>query len=182
MASASSSALQRTGSSCALLWRLAALYHGIAQVHHDPPVLLRDPVFLLRAAVTGRVHGWHICLRLVHELVDQGDVARRLDDAGNWYATHMPYPHQPCTTATHFSRGLICNWAGTRNFLLGFGGAILKDLLVDKKATVQESASDFASTFRFARVVGLGTACFLVGMAVAVPSNLRYQFLTLTNT
>ena len=73
--------------------------------------------------------------------------------------------------------------AGTRGFLLGFGGAILKDLLVvDKKATVQESASDFASTFRFARVVGLGTACFLVGMAVAVPSNLRYQFLTLTNT
>ena len=71
--------------------------------------------------------------------------------------------------------------AGTRGFLLGFGGAILKDL-VDKKATVQESASDFTSTFRLARVVGLGTACFLVGMAVAVPSNLRYQFLTLTNT
>merc|ERR1712224_378872 len=55
---------------------------------------------------------------------------------------------------------------GTRGFLLGFGGAILKDL-VDKKATVQESASDFTSTFRLARVVGLGTACFLVGMAVA---------------
>ena len=47
---------------------------------------------------------------------------------------------------------------------------------------MQESAKDFSSTFKFARVVGLGTACFLVGMAVVVPSNLRYHFLTLTET
>ena len=65
-----------------------------------------------------------------------------------------------------------------RGFLLGFGGAILKDLLVDRKATVSEEKTDFANTFRFARVVGLGAACFLVGVAVALPSNLRYQFLT----
>ena len=45
---------------------------------------------------------------------------------------------------------------------------------------MQESVNDFSATFRFARVIGLGTACFLVGMAVIVPSNVRYRYLTLT--
>ena len=58
-----------------------------------------------------------------------------------------------------------------RGFLLGFGAAVLKDLLIDRKATASEKPN-FQSTFAFARVVGLGAASFLIGAAILIPANL----------
>lgn len=66
---------------------------------------------------------------------------------------------------------------GCRGFLLGFGGAILKDLLVDRKAMAEKS-EDYQGTFRFARVAGLGSACFLVGASILVPADWRHSVLT----
>ena len=61
-----------------------------------------------------------------------------------------------------------------RGFLLGFGAAILKDLLVDGRASA-DAATDFHKTMRFARVVGLGSASFLVGVAIFLPAQWRYD-------
>ena len=57
-----------------------------------------------------------------------------------------------------------------RGFLLGFGGAILKDLLYSER-----KAGDFTETLRYARVVGLGSSSFLVGTALFMPARLRYE-------
>ena len=61
-----------------------------------------------------------------------------------------------------------------RGFLLGFGAAILKDLLVDKKGSA-ETTTDFTHTLRFARVAGLGSACFVTGVALFLPARLRAE-------
>lgn len=60
-----------------------------------------------------------------------------------------------------------------RGFLLGFGAAILKDLL---KQT-SDSVTDFSKTFKFARVAGLGMASFLVGISIVLPARIRYELL-----
>lgn len=66
-----------------------------------------------------------------------------------------------------------------RAFLLGFGGAILKDLLIDRKSKA-ETEADYASTFSFARMTGLGSGCFIVGASILVPADWRSAFLTRT--
>lgn len=77
---------------------------------------------------------------------------------------------------------LTCAIFSMRGFMLGFGGAILKDLLVDRKASASADADkDYKDTFQFARVCGLGSACFLVGAAILVPAQWRYNILTLKN-
>ena len=65
-----------------------------------------------------------------------------------------------------------------RGFLLGFGGAILKDLLIDRKASA-DTSQDFSKTLKFAKLTGLGAACFLVGSAVVLPARWRYELLRL---
>ena len=71
---------------------------------------------------------------------------------------------------------LRVSWTTTetavRGFLLGFGGAILKDLLYSDRK------SDFAETLRYARVVGLGSSSFLVGTALFMPATWRYNMMT----
>ena len=66
-----------------------------------------------------------------------------------------------------------------RGFLLGFGAAILKDLLIDRKASA-DAVSDFQATLKFARVVGLGMSSFMVGIAIFLPARLRSDYLSNT--
>ena len=66
-----------------------------------------------------------------------------------------------------------------RGFLLGFGAAILKDLLIDRKASA-DATSDFSTTLKFARVVGLGMSSFMVGVSIFLPARLRYELLSNT--
>ena len=61
-----------------------------------------------------------------------------------------------------------------RGFLLGFGAAILKELQVDGRKSA-DTPTDFQKTMRFARVVGLGSASFLVGIAIFLPAQWRYE-------
>ena len=65
---------------------------------------------------------------------------------------------------------------GGRGFLLGFGTAILKDLLIDRKGSgADESKLDFTKTLQFAKLVGLGSSCFMVGIAIVLPARLRAE-------
>lgn len=57
-----------------------------------------------------------------------------------------------------------------RGFLLGFGGAILKDLVWTERKAV-----DFKETLKYARLVGLGSSSFVVGVALFMPARLRYE-------
>ena len=63
-----------------------------------------------------------------------------------------------------------------RGFMLGFGGAILQTLL---RADGKTSDVDYHAMFKLARVAGLGSASLLVGSAILVPAQWRYQALTL---
>ena len=64
-----------------------------------------------------------------------------------------------------------------RGFLLGFGTAIIKDMCFgDAKKASQE---EFQLTMRSARMLGLGVASFMVGVAIILPARLRYELFAL---
>lgn len=66
-------------------------------------------------------------------------------------------------------------WAA-RGFLLGFGWGLLK-VIVDQSRG--EKTMDYDVAFKFAKMAGLGTACFLVGGSILVPAQWRHAALSL---
>lgn len=56
-----------------------------------------------------------------------------------------------------------------RGFLLGFGAALLKDLLVDGK----RDDGDVRRACQYGKYIGLGMGCALVGMSVMIPTRLQ---------
>merc|ERR1711939_770957 len=65
-----------------------------------------------------------------------------------------------------------------RGFLLGFGGAILKDAILKDKDT-EDVEKAFKKTLTYAKIVGLGSASFMVGIAIFMPARWRYELITL---